>query len=625
MLGGYEKRGDVFAFGIVLGELITKRVPYSEHNIGPNTVLLRVAQGLRPITPGTPSVPSMGNGNPLHSLYKLAQACWLPASGTPISGPKDWAGRPVFTSSGNNEEEEKDNDNTLDQQLEALLLECEAAEGRDGGGFVAKELATQRAQGADEQALSGVVGWSKMSWWDSRSFLRADNIKGHEHAGWGVCHANRFNKENIDVIVSWLHDPASVNTVGAAAAAAPWHYDSDLIHGGDTGSAGGSGSGKWINSRAPVVSSIQEEYLLSATSSAPEFFVKTLYVEHLEDDASEQLAKEMALLKRLRHVNILPFVGAANFQDGDVWQFDLVFKGNHLERKGGTDGVMLEPLASILTMNSKVHLFDLLDIGFQVANALEWLHSPSKVGGSIVHGNINWSSVLVGKSYSDGASSSLPRGEGKTNAALLPALSSARSLHRRTTWTVKVSSLCLSLIDGCAYDEDAVYEEDQNMPAWVAPEIHLGNECTVASDVYSYGILLWCLMTRRSPFEGVSGRKIGQAVLSKKARPEYTFDELTRLPFQNDYMALMTSCWDNAPSLRPPMRKACTQMNAFSRMMRTLNTLSATWKARSANKLAGIMEKDVVASNEIALSESETNGETNPFAGMAEVEMTSLD
>ena len=376
---------------------------------------------------------------------------------------------------------------------------------------------------------------------------------------------------------------------------------------------------------SPVVSSIQEEYLLSATSSAPEFFVKTLYVEHLEDDASEQLAKEMALLKRLRHVNILPFVGAANFQDGDVWQFDLVFKGNHLERKGGTDGVMLEPLASILTMNSKVHLFDLLDIGFQVANALEWLHSPSKVGGSIVHGNINWSSVLVGKSYSDGASSSLPRGEGKTNAALLPALSSARSLHRRTTWTVKVSSLCLSLIDGCAYDEDAVYEEDQNMPAWVAPEIHLGNECTVASDVYSYGILLWCLMTRRSPFEGVSGRKIGQAVLSKKARPEYTFDELTRLPFQNDYMALMTSCWDNAPSLRPPMRKACTQMNAFSRMMRTLNTLSATWKARSANKLAGIVEKDVVASNEIALSESETNGETNPFAGMAEVEMTSLD
>ena len=622
----------MFAFGIVLGELITKRVPYSEHNIGPNTVLLRVAQGLRPITPGTPSVPTMDNENPLFNLYKLAQTCWLPASGTPISGPADWAERPVFTSSDHSEEE-KANYNTIDQQLENLLLKCEAAEERSGGGFFAKEIAVQRAQNADEQALSEFVGWSKMPWWESRSFLRAENIQRHEHAGWGVCHANRFDKENTDMITSWLHDPASVNSGGSAAVTrAVWRYDSDMVHGSTGGGSSSTGSGKWRNSRsAATVRSAPEEYLLSTLSSSPEFLVKTLYVEHLEDDASEQLGKEMILLKRLRHINILPFVGAANFLDGDVWRFDMIFEGHRSNGMRETGGIMLEPLASVLMMDDNVHLADLIDIGCQVASALEWLHCPSKVGGSIVHGNINWSSILVGKSYSGGTSSAPTRGESKGNAAIQPALSSARSVYGKATWIVKVTSLCLSVIDGSAYDEDSVYEEDQNMPAWVAPEIHLGNDCTIASDVYSYGVLLWCLMTRRSPFEGLSARKIGQAVLSKKARPEYSFDELTRLPFQNEYMALMTSCWDNTPAMRPPIGKAFAQMNAFSRTMRTLRTLSATWRARSQKRLAGIAEKDdgrpkhavtAVSKNEVTQADTK---QTNPFARIAEVEMMDVN
>ena len=172
---------------------------------------------------------------------------------------------------------------------------------------------------------------------------------------------------------------------------------------------------------------------------------------------------------------------------------------------------------------------------------------------------------------------------------------------------------------------------DQNIPAWVAPEVHLSNAPTTASDVYSFGILLWCLMTRRTPFEGISGRKIAKAVLSKKARPEYSFQELTQLPFQHEYMMLMTSCWETRPASRPSMGNAFGQMNSFCHTMKTLRTLTRTWRQKSSRNVLDVSDKDTggvekrppgAASNQAVVPD--TVKQYDPFEGAAEVEMTSV-
>ena len=130
------------------------------------------------------------------------------------------------------------------------------------------------------------------------------------------------------------------------------------------------------------------------------------------------------------------------------------------------------------------------------------------------HGNLNWSTILVGKSNCDSPHS--PSGGESKSKRRVPELSSLRTLKRTVKWTVKLSSLCLSLIDGVLFLKITSMRRTKICQQWVASEVHLGNKSTTASDVYSYGILLWCLMTRRTPFEGQPGRKIGQAVLSKK-------------------------------------------------------------------------------------------------------------
>ena len=591
--GGYEKHGDVFAFGIVLGQLITKRVPYSEHGIGANTVILRVAEGLRPITPGTPSVPPDIHDNPMHSLYQLAKKCWLPQSGTSISGPKDWAGRPVFHYEDSNAE--KRNIETLDRQLEKLLLQCKPAENQDNGGFHEGNF-DQKHTVTQEQKLSEILAWSGMSWWDNRTFLLEDSVNENQHAGWGVLHSDSYDKETVHSICSWLHTPAKAN-VDPDGNEYVWSLDATLL---SETQMSGRGSGKLLSLRRSRNQARQhpDEYILSAVSSKPDYFVKTVYIEHLADDADEQLCKEMALLRRMHHVNILPFVGASNFEDGDVWQFDMVY-GGHVEPENESDnkGPMLEPLASLLAMKRTINLVDLLDIATQVACALDWLHCPAKIGGAVVHGNINWGSILVGKVVA--ASSKSP------SSREAPALTSARSPGR---WTVKLSSLCLSVIDGCAYDEENVYENDQNMPAWVAPEVHLGNECTVAADVYSFGILLWCIMTRRVPFDSIPDRKIGQIVLSKKARPEYSFDELNCLPCQNTYMNLMTSCWENKPALRPSIRTVLKEVSAIHKVIRTMGLITKSWRQRSRTNSSLKLAKAIKSEeNENQLAVGSTN------------------
>lgn len=51
-----------------------------------------------------------------------------------------------------------------------------------------------------------------------------------------------------------------------------------------------------------------------------------------------------------------------------------------------------------------------------------------------------------------------------------------------------------------------VKEQDKTSkgtPLWMAPEVLLRQGCTEKSDIYSYGIVLWELVTRDSPFKNV--------------------------------------------------------------------------------------------------------------------------
>jgi serine/threonine protein kinase len=81
---------------------------------------------------------------------------------------------------------------------------------------------------------------------------------------------------------------------------------------------------------------------------------------------------------------------------------------------------------------------------------------------------------------------------------------------------------------------------------WMAPEMIQHRAYTLKVDVYSFGIVLWELITGMLPFQNMSAVQAALAVVNGNVRPILPND---CLPVLHD---IMTKCWDSNPDVRPP-------------------------------------------------------------------------
>lgn len=84
--------------------------------------------------------------------------------------------------------------------------------------------------------------------------------------------------------------------------------------------------------------------------------------------------------------------------------------------------------------------------------------------------------------------------------------------------------------------------------SWIAPEIFEQRKYSEKADIYSFGIVLWELFTRKVPFTDIHSFSIPVAVI-KGARPQIPKDCPSLLK------KLIRSCWDAKPSKRPSLPK----------------------------------------------------------------------
>ncbi|KAJ6709643.1 SERINE/THREONINE-PROTEIN KINASE CTR1-LIKE ISOFORM X1 [Salix koriyanagi] len=223
--------------------------------------------------------------------------------------------------------------------------------------------------------------------------------------------------------------------------------------------------------------------------------VKVLIVQDFHDDQLREFLREVAIMKCVRHPNVVLFMGA-------------ITKCPHLS-------IVTEylPRGSLYRLIHRPAAGEVLDqrrrlrMALDVAKGINYLHCLDP---PIVHWDLKSPNLLVDKN-----------------------------------WTVKVCDFGLSRFKANTFIPS---KSVAGTPEWMAPEFLRGEPSNEKSDVYSFGVILWELVTMQQPWSGLCPAQVVGAVAFQNRKlsiPQNTPPLLA---------SLMESCWADDPAQRPSFR-----------------------------------------------------------------------
>ncbi|KAG1870677.1 kinase-like domain-containing protein [Suillus subalutaceus] len=231
--------------------------------------------------------------------------------------------------------------------------------------------------------------------------------------------------------------------------------------------------------------------------------------------SAEVLRRELGIWKRLRHSNILKFMGTTqDFGPSEALVAPWLVNGN---------------LTSFLNENETLGLHDRLLLLRGIAAGLHYLHTFSiKVDGNtslnaVVHGDLTGNNVLIGRDRTPyladfGLSGTLTQLPGMTYLAMM-------SCHPGAL-------------------------------RWSAPELFSAEESassvTTQSDIYSFGSIMLQVLTGNLPWSHLTREfQMYQVIMKQKKHPRPANDHIT-----DGRWNFMTSCWSKTVINRPSAEEA---------------------------------------------------------------------
>jgi serine/threonine protein kinase len=88
---------------------------------------------------------------------------------------------------------------------------------------------------------------------------------------------------------------------------------------------------------------------------------------------------------------------------------------------------------------------------------------------------------------------------------------------------------------------------------WMAPEVIKKNKYTNKCDVYSFGIIMWEIATRKKLYDKMNQSQIIYKVCFQQGRPE--MEEWEKFNSPNGYRELMEKCWNDDEDNRPDFKE----------------------------------------------------------------------
>lgn len=109
---------------------------------------------------------------------------------------------------------------------------------------------------------------------------------------------------------------------------------------------------------------------------------------------------------------------------------------------------------------------------------------------------------------------------------------------------------------GTVADKSTLMTNNKGSAAWMAPEVFEGSKYTEKCDIFSWGIVLWEVLSRQKPFKDVDNTYSIMWKIHKGERPP-----LIPFDFPERIKNLITACWATKPELRPSMQLVVKEMN----------------------------------------------------------------
>ncbi|KAI5937477.1 mitogen-activated protein kinase kinase kinase 21 isoform X2 [Manis javanica] len=245
----------------------------------------------------------------------------------------------------------------------------------------------------------------------------------------------------------------------------------------------------------------------------------------LEQDAAaaaESVRREARLFAMLRHPNIIELRGVCLRQPHLCLVLEFA-RGGALNRVLAAANATLDPRAPGSRRVRRIPPHVLVNWAVQIARGMLYLHEEAVV--PILHRDLKSSNILLLEK--------LEHDDIYNKTLKITDFGLAREWHR----TTKMSAA-------------GTY-------AWMAPEVIKSSLFSKGSDIWSYGVLLWELLTGEVPYRGIDGLAVAYGVAVNKL----TLPIPSTCP--EPFAKLMKECWQQDPHIRPSFSLILEQLTAI--------------------------------------------------------------
>ncbi|PKU77395.1 serine/threonine-protein kinase STY17 isoform X1 [Dendrobium catenatum] len=240
--------------------------------------------------------------------------------------------------------------------------------------------------------------------------------------------------------------------------------------------------------------------LYRGTYCSQDVAIKVFKSEHVSVDMPRDFAQEVHIMRKVRHKNVVQFIGACTKPPSLFIVTEFM--------PGGSVYDYLHKQKGVFRFSS------LLRVAIDVSNGMNYLHQNN-----IIHRDLKTANLLMDENEVKIADFGVARF--KTQSGIMTA-------------------------------ETGTYR-------WMAPEVIEHRPYDHKADVYSFGILMWELLTGKLPYEFLSPLQAAVGVLRAGLRPIIPKNTNPKLA------ALLEKCWQKDPALRPDFSEILDTLNCIAR------------------------------------------------------------